>query len=127
MRWRSINSRVHSAPGVSSRISANNSCRPIARPSIARDDPLEEGFGEIGGIVESRAARDDRVLVLQQLLDDLDRPRRGGDHRLRTIAEAQAEQRLFESVGMAPGRQFVAPELHMLLAAQPVGLLGRKQ
>ena len=40
------------------------------------------------------------------------------------IAEAQAEQRLIESVGVAPSGEFVEPQLHMLLAAQPIRLLG---
>ena len=31
-RWRSRSARVHKAPGASSTISANSSCRPIARP-----------------------------------------------------------------------------------------------
>ena len=79
------------------------------------------------GVVERRAVRHDDVLVVQQLLDDFRRPRRSGDDGLRRITETQAEQRLIERFGIAPGRQFVAPKFHMLLAAQPVGLLGRKQ
>jgi hypothetical protein len=55
------------------------------------------------------------------------RPRRRRDDHLRAVAEAQAEQRLFETFLLSPGRQFVAPELHVLLAAQPVGLLGGEQ
>ena len=46
---------------------------------------------------------DPRLTIVErigdELLDQLGRPRRGGDDRLRLGAEAQAEQRLLEGVG----------------------------
>ena len=81
----------------------------------------------MGLVVEGRAAGDDRVLVGGERLDDLGRARRGGDDRLRLVSEPQAQHRLIEGVGLPPGGEFVAPELHVLLAPQPVGLLGREQ
>ena len=84
--------------------------------------------GEMVDVVEGRAAADDRQRIGDELLDQLGRPRRGGDDRLRLGAEAQAEQRLVEGVGGTfPRRQFVQPQLFMLLAAQPVRLFGREQ
>ncbi len=77
-------------------------------------------------VVEGRAAGDDRVLVRRELLDDLGRARRRGDHRLRLVAEPQAQQRLIEGFRLAPGGEFVAPQFHVLLAPEPVGLLGGK-
>ena len=94
---------------------------------VARGDALQESLGEMMVVVEGRTAGDSRVLVGDELLDQLDRARRRRDDRLRLVAEAQSEHRLIEGVGMAPGREFVQPELHVLLAAQPVGLLGGKQ
>ena len=127
IRWRSISARVQSAPGASSTISANSSCRPIVRPCIAGGDALDERRREMMGVVESRTAGDDRVLVLDELFDELGRTRRRGDHRLRLVAEAQAQQRLVERVGIAPGGEFIEPQLHVLFSPQPVRLLGREQ
>ena len=78
-------------------------------------------------VVEGRAAGDDRVLVGGELLDDLGRAGRRGDDHLRLVAETQAEQRLVEGLGPPPRGELVAPELHVLLAAQPVGLIGGEQ
>ena len=37
------------------------------------------------------------------------------------------KQRLIEGVGFPPGGELVAPQLHVLLAPEPVGLLGREE
>ena len=39
----------------------------------------------------------------------------------------QAQHGLIEGVGLAPGGELVAPQFHVLLAPEPVGLLGREQ
>ena len=94
---------------------------------VARGDARQtNAVGEKSGVVEGRAAGDDRVGVLDELFDELGRTRRRGDHRLRLVAEPQAQHRLIERVGIAPGGEFVQPQLHVLLAAQPVRLLGRE-
>ena len=126
-RWRSISARVHKAPGVSSTISANSSCRPIGAALVARGDALEERPRQMAPLskVEPRVT----IVSLSggERLDDLGRARRRGDDRLRLVAEPQAQHRLIEGVGLAPGGELVAPQLHVLLAAQPVRLLGREE
>ena len=64
--------------------------------------------------------------IVEQLLDEPGWARRRGDHRLRPVAEPQAQHRLIEGVWVAPGGKFVQPQLHMLLAAQPIRLFGRE-
>ena len=50
--------------------------------------------------------------------------RRGGHDRLRLVSKPQAEQRLIERLGVPPGGELVAPQLHVLLASEPLGLFG---
>jgi hypothetical protein len=78
----------------------------------------------MGLIVEGRAARDNCVLAGGERFDDLARARCCRDDRLRLVSEPQTQHRLIESVGLAPGGEFVAPQFHVLLAPEPVGLFG---
>jgi hypothetical protein len=78
----------------------------------------------MGPVVEGRAAGDDCVVAGGEGFDDLARPRRRGDDRLRLVSEPQAQHRLIEGVGLAPGCELVAPQFHVLLASEPVRLLG---
>jgi hypothetical protein len=91
---------------------------------VARGDAFEERSRQIGLVVEGRPAGDHRVLARGESFDDLARARRGGDDRLRSVSEPQAQHRLVEGVGLAPGGELVAPQFHVLFAPEPVGLLG---
>src|ERR1700689_5054939 len=76
----------------------------------------------MGLIVEGRAAGDNCVLARGQSFDDLGWPRCCRDDRLRLVSEPQAQHRLIKGVRLAPGGEFVAPQFHVLLAPEPVGL-----
>ena len=78
-------------------------------------------------VVEGRAASDDCVLAGGEGFDDLAWARCCRDDSLRPVSEPQAQHRLIEGVGLAPGGELVAPQFHVLLAPEPVGLLGREQ
>jgi len=91
---------------------------------VTRGDAFEERSRQMGLIVEGRAAGDNCVLARGQSFDDLGWPRCCRDDRLRLVSESQAQHRLVEGVRLAPGGEFVAPQFHVLLAPEPVGLFG---
>jgi hypothetical protein len=78
----------------------------------------------MGPIVEGRTAGDDCVLAGGEGFDDLARARCCRDDSLRLVSEPQAQHCLIEGVRLAPGGKFVAPQFHVLLAPEPVGLFG---
>ena len=94
---------------------------------ITRGDAFEERSRQMSPVVEGRAASDDCVLAGGEGFDDLAWARCCRDDSLRPVSEPQAQHRLIEGVGLARGGELVAPQFHVLLAPEPVGLLGREQ
>ena len=61
------------------------------RAGIARDHRVEKRRRQVGGVGLRARARQRRARIRHQPLDQRDRPRRGGDHLARAVAEPQPE------------------------------------
>src|SRR5207245_7865843 len=96
-----------------------------ARPLILRSELAQRGRSQVVGVVVGGASCGDAALVLEQLAQKLQRPRRRGDELLRVLAEAQPERQVGPRLEQVlPGGELVAERLVMLRPAEQVGLVG---
>jgi hypothetical protein len=97
------------------------------RAAVARLDLAQELRRQEAAVVERRRARQQRVGVRHQTLQQRHRARRRGHHDPWSLAQAKAElQHVPGFLRMAPLGQFVTPGDIELGPAQAVGLLGGK-
>jgi len=93
---------------------------PLVDSQVIRIDAV---FLSAPGL-QGAAARGVRRGVGDDLPELFRRLSRRGGYALRVIPEAKAEGGLVPCVGVAPGANLIAPEFHVLLAGQTLGLVG---
>src|SRR6202035_3507207 len=78
------------------------------------DNLREERVGEVGTVLIARPSSDERRRVGEQLADDLDRLRRGGDDDARIRPKPQPEHQHVPRLWIPPGGYFITPRCIVL-------------
>ena len=87
-------------------------------------DPVEERRREVGPVLVGGPSGDGRRRVGDEVGDQAGGPGRGGDAKSGVGADAEAQEEVFQGLGIAPGGELVDPGGRVLRSPQVVGLLG---